>query len=339
MPPRNRVKTPLPAASWINLPGMRHVAGVLFLAGSLLACSPSSSDGGTGGSGGSKGSGGTGPEYGGRGGSGAGTGGSTGGAGGSSAGSGGSTGGGMDSAPEAPAAVTLPPPPSTCEAQPTARQTGAPVHTITVRPTVAAQAVELGISINTGSNQIKVSQLRFFVTRPVFIRADNTTVAADLVDATGKLLPYELALVDLEKPESLTLRLRAPAGEYNRLSLSIGVHGACNTGLPAALVYPLNAGGGMTWTWTTGYIFVFLQGSKGAGAPAPFAAHGGIVPPSAGAVPLTVTGNFGRPAAATTLEARLDRLIEVVEGPNQLDGGTKLMDRLPTADFWRVAAP
>ena len=91
-------------------------------------------------------------------------------------------------------------------------------------------------------------------------------MSAELVDAAGKPLPYGLALVDLDKPDSLTLRLRAPAGEYDRLSLSIGVYPACNSGpQPAALVYPLNAGGGMTWTWTLGYIFVFMEGNKGGG--------------------------------------------------------------------------
>ena len=163
---------------------------------------------------------------------------------------------------------------------------------------------------------------------------------ADLVDGAGKLLPYGLALVDLDKPDSLTLRLRAPAGEYDRLSLSIGVYPACNAGpQPAALVYPLNAGGGMTWTWTLGYIYVFMEGNKGAGTPAPFAAHGGMFPPSAGADPAGGDGRLRAPGAGPVLEARLDQLIDVVDGQNDIEGGMKLIERLPTADFWRVGKP
>ncbi len=245
----------------------------------------------------------------------------------------------MDSAPEAPA-VQLPPPPVSCEQQPAARHSDAPVHTVTVKPTFAGQAVELGVPIDNGSARVTLSQLRFFVTQPVFSRTGGQPVSAELVDVAGKPLPYGLALVDLEKPDSLKLRLRAPAGEYDRLSLSIGVYPACNSGpQPAALVYPLNAGGGMTWTWTLGYIFVFMEGNKLAGTPAPFAAHGGMFPPGAGAVPLAASGAVGRPAAVTVLEARLDQLIEVVEGQNDIEGGMKLMERLRTADFWRVTTP
>jgi hypothetical protein len=316
MPPRNRVKTPVPAASWISLGRMRAVAALAAVALVVLAgCNPDScddeddcppppdarpmADAGT-------------ME----------TAAPT-----------------LDSAPDAPA-IQLPPPPATCEERPSPRHEGAPVHTFTVKPTLGGQAVELGVPVMAGGVRVTLSQLRFFVTRPVLVgRAGQAPVAAELVDATGKLLPYGLSLLDLEKPDSLTLRLRAPAGQYDRLSLSIGVYPACNSGpQPAALVYPLNAGGGMTWTWTSGYIFVFMEGSKGASPGAPFAAHGGIFPPSAGAVPLDAAGAFG-PSAPTVLEARLDRLVEAVDGQNHIEGGMKLMERLPTAEFWRMSSP
>jgi hypothetical protein len=244
----------------------------------------------------------------------------------------------IDSAPDAPA-VQLPPPPATCEVNPAARHPAAPVHTFTVKPTFGAKAVELGEPTFSGAKVVTVTQLRFFVTQPVFLRAGADPMPAELVDAAGKPLPYGLALVDLEKPDSLTLRLRAPAGDFDRLSLSIGVYPACNTAAPAALVYPLNPSGGMSWIWTLGYIFVYLEGGKGAGVPTAFAAHAGIYPPGAGAVPLTATGSFGRSTVPTVLEARLDQLVDAVESENHIEGGMKLMARLPTADFWRVIGP
>jgi hypothetical protein len=243
-----------------------------------------------------------------------------------------------DSAPDT-LMIPLPAPPATCEASPAPRLPQEPVHIFTVKPTIGGQAVELGVPITVGGSKVTLSQMRFFVTMPVLGRPAETAVYAELVDAAGKPLPYGLALVDLEKPESLTLRLRAPASDYNLLSLSIGVHPACNAGpLPAALVYPLNANGGMTWTWTLGYIFLFLEGNKNVGTPAPFAAHGGVFPPNSGAIPLATYFDRGT-TGPRVLEARLDKLIEAAEGQSHIGGGTKVMERLPTSDLWKVTVP
>jgi hypothetical protein len=243
-----------------------------------------------------------------------------------------------DSAPDT-LMIPLPPPPATCEASPAPRLPQEPVHIFTVKPTIGGQPVELGVPITVGGSKVTLSQLRFFVTTAVLGRPAETAVWAELVDAAGNPLPYGLALVDLDKPESLTLRLRAPVGDYNLLSLSVGVHPACNAGpLPAGLVYPLNASGGMTWTWTSGYIFLYLEGNKNAGTPTPFAAHGGVFPPNSGAIPLATYFDRGT-TGPRVLEARLDKLIEAAEGQGHLAGGMKVMERLPTSELWKVTAP
>ena len=97
------------------------------------------------------------------------------------------------------------------------------MHTFTVKPTIGGQAVELGVPINVGGSKVTLSQLRFFVTQPCWAARPRPRCGAELVDAAGKPLPYGLALVDLDKPDSLTLRLRAPAG---RLRPAVAVRSA-----------------------------------------------------------------------------------------------------------------
>jgi hypothetical protein len=238
---------------------------------------------------------------------------------------------------QGPASAADPPWPRTCEASPPANHAGAPTLALALRPTLGAGAVELGVATAALGRRITLAELRFFVTHVVLRAADGKGVLADLLDEQGRMRPYGVQLVDLESEDTLTLRLRAPAGEYTGLSLGIGLSPACNVGNPATREFPLNAGGGMSWAWIGGYIFVRLGGgaTDDKGASEGFMAHAGMFPPDAGAVRLVVPGRVvvGGANAALPLHARLDDLIEVSFGSNDIEGGMKLLARLPSARF------
>jgi hypothetical protein len=86
-------------------------------------------------------------------------------------------------------------------------------------------------------------------------------------------------------------------------------------------------------------VFVYFQGSvEGGPMPAPFAAHGGVYPPDAGAIPTVAHGRLTG-TGPHLLEARLDPLLEVINGPDHLGNGMKLIGRLPSAEFWRLGSP
>nr|PZN23103.1 MAG: hypothetical protein DIU78_14505 [Pseudomonadota bacterium] len=71
-----------------------------------------------------------------------------------------------------------------------------------------------------------------------------------------------MQLVDADEPNSHALSLAAPPGAYQKLSIGIGLPAACNAGDPTLRVFPLNADGGMYWTWGTRYVFLRMEGTR-----------------------------------------------------------------------------
>lgn len=71
-------------------------------------------------------------------------------------------------------------------------------------------------------------------------------------------------LVDTEEPSSLTLRLPDPIpnARYQSLSFTLGVDSVDNHGGPQeGALDPIH---GMYWTWSTGFIFLKLEGTAAA---------------------------------------------------------------------------
>ena len=241
-----------------------------------------------------------------------------------------------DVAPPVPWDPALPPLPATCDEAPAPGHASGGTVTLAIQPTLGGAPVELGVPATSGNRRFRLSNVRMFVGHPVLLRAGRPGVLADLIDARGKPLPYGVQLVDLDDPATLSLRLRAPAGSYDGLAVAIGLSPACNTGNPAAKMFPLNAGGGMTWIWTFGYVFVLIEGTVDvSGTAGDFAAHGGAFPPTAGPVVVRATGRLQIPGTApVVLGARLDDLAEAaLEGNGHLEAGITVMARLPRAQF------
>lgn len=83
-----------------------------------------------------------------------------------------------------------------------------------------------------------------------------------LADQTGTLtsFPDSYHLLDAGDSASLTIRLRADARPFRRISFQAGVDSIRNiSGAQTGALDPLN---GMFWTWNTGYINVRLEGQS-----------------------------------------------------------------------------
>lgn len=85
-----------------------------------------------------------------------------------------------------------------------------------------------------------------------------------LVNARGEIYPAsaDYYLVDDAKPETKSIALRVPAGEYTHLRYTLGVDSARNvSGAQTGVLDPVN---GMFWTWSSGYVMAKLEGLSAA---------------------------------------------------------------------------
>jgi hypothetical protein len=169
-------------------------------------------------------------------------------------------------------------------------------------------------AVTRAGSELRLSLFKFFLTQPQLLAAGGTEVEAELVGESGLPLPYGLSLIDADDESTQLLRLAAPAGTYEGLRISVGVPEPCNGGDPTTHVFPLNADGDMWWTWGNQYMFVRVEGEKGApGAPEPeaFFHHVGFQPAF---VTVTLPAALSVSASPTTASVKLgldvDRLIE-----------------------------
>lgn len=126
------------------------------------------------------------------------------------------------------------------------------------------------VALSSGA-RVTASKARLFVADVALVSDAGERVAAELVDEAGARLPYGLTLLDLERPESLGLSLKAPAGRYRALSLSLGVPARCASGAPlnhadaSAMAAPLDVDSDMYWSWSPGYVFLKFEGQVATG--------------------------------------------------------------------------
>lgn len=135
--------------------------------------------------------------------------------------------------------------------------------------------------LGRGGREWRLSLFKLFIADPFLVGDDDTLHPAELVTVDGTPLPYALELVDADAEATQLLRLKAEAGSYAGLRLSIGVPAACNTMDSTAQVYPLNPDSDMFWTWGSQFMFVRVEGStrKDAGVEwMPFLYHVGFDP-------------------------------------------------------------
>jgi hypothetical protein len=167
-------------------------------------------------------------------------------------------------APEQPAA------PAECFNEPQ-RGERVPMTRMPVRFVAGANAVEFAAPVTLSRGvEVTTTKARMLVSQVALIDTAGARQPAELVDANGQRLQYGVAMVDLERPESMALTFRAPPGEYRALALSIGVPRQCESGQTlnhsdaSAMKAPLDVDSDMFWSWDPGYVFLKFEGQLGA---------------------------------------------------------------------------
>jgi hypothetical protein len=155
--------------------------------------------------------------------------------------------------------------------------------------------------LNEAGNLIKISKLRYLISRIVLKKADGTTINFD-----------EYNLIDLSNPSSLTLSPAKPVitGEYTGVTFIYGFNEADNI---SGAYRDLNDA---DWNWPTmlggGYHFMQLDGTfdDATGAPQPFNFHNGTARVSEGVFEQNfIAFNFNENFTVTdntTIEIKMD---------------------------------
>jgi len=159
-----------------------------------------------------------------------------------------------------------PPAPTECLV-PSQVAEGAPVTHFDVRFVMGQAPITPGreVTSSTGT-KLQASKARFYLSQPKLVDAGGRQVPTDLLDEAGNRLPYGVTLVDFERPESMKVFLRVPAGSYRDLALSVGVPATCESGErlnhsdASAMKAPLDVDRDMYWTWNSGYVFLKFEG-------------------------------------------------------------------------------
>ena len=144
--------------------------------------------------------------------------------------------------------------------------------------------------------QFTVSRFEYYLSNLKFTKRDGTTYAA----------PDTYYLVNQDKPASLSFSVpNVPVGDYTGVSFLVGVD-AQKTGLtdPSTFTGDLNQANNMYWTWSSGHIFLKLEGTLVSANPTKnFLCHiGGYTDPYNALV--TAAPSFG----GSTLTVRTDRV-------------------------------
>lgn len=103
--------------------------------------------------------------------------------------------------------------------------------------------------INSSGEEFSVKVFKYYLSNIRLIKEDSSRYN----------LPETYWLVDAEKPLSFLNKLNnVPAGKYIGMEFMIGVDSATLAkGVQGGALDPSN---GMVWSWTTGYIFVKMEG-------------------------------------------------------------------------------
>ena len=133
---------------------------------------------------------------------------------------------------------------------------------------------------------------------------------ATVLGADGQPRIYNLQLVNLDDPSSLTIALAVAPGQYQALRFSVGVSSACNTLDPPNRSWPLSIESEMNWGWTM--LHARIEGFRLEPTRTGFMYHLGFPEQFR---TLSVVGDIAVPGAtARTLELNLDQLFVAPTG-------------------------
>jgi len=103
-----------------------------------------------------------------------------------------------------------------------------------------------------GGETFTVSTLRYYISNIKLLKNDGSSYAA----------PSSYFLIDVAKPSSANFTLgNVPVGDYTGASFVIGVDSTATKADPLQLTDALNPANNMYWVWSTGHIFMKLEGT------------------------------------------------------------------------------
>jgi hypothetical protein len=144
----------------------------------------------------------------------------------------------------------------------------APITRFGIHFMAGAEPLLMGSELTSANGAtFKTTKARMYLSEVALIGESGEQIPADLVDETGERFPFGLTLVDLERPESMGLHIRAPAGSYQGMAISVGVPATCsgsgaelNHTDASAMEPPLDVDSDMYWSWDPGYTFLKFEG-------------------------------------------------------------------------------
>jgi hypothetical protein len=154
---------------------------------------------------------------------------------------------------------------SLCAETPPPRRSDGAILEIPIAAQLAGKVMRFGEANVAGNGQtVTPLNLRFYLSGVILTKAGSATgsaqmVPVDIVDATGKVLPYGIQFYNADDPASQVLRVRAPVGDYSGITFSFGLGDDCNAGEPERSP-PLSATSQMTWPHGFGYLFFRYEG-------------------------------------------------------------------------------
>lgn len=156
--------------------------------------------------------------------------------------------------------------PSTCPELPALRSApGAVLSSFELRLVLDGKPLSFGQANATANGGSLVPlNVRFYLSEVQLLRADAEPVPVDVVTASGTAAPYGVYFFNAEDPQSSTLRVLAPPGDYTGISFVWGMRLDCNQLNPSTTKDPLTASSQMTWPHT-GFLFLRYEGRYSTG--------------------------------------------------------------------------
>lgn len=196
-------------------------------------------------------------------------------------------------------------PPAVCEQTPEISPTQTARFKLSLQAKMGGAAAELGTAMTaTSGHGYELTFFAFYLSDFQLVDQAAQAHPATVLGADGKPRVYNLQLINLDDPSSLSIELAAPPGHYQALRFSVGVSSACNTLDPPNRSWPLSIESEMNWGWTM--LHARIEGFRLDPTRQGFMYHLGF-PEEFRA--LTVLGDIELPrAASSALELDLEQL-------------------------------
>ena len=148
-----------------------------------------------------------------------------------------------------------------CPEHPTPQRTQGSLLSMPLHVFLQNQAFAFGQrnALSDGGSVVPLN-FRFYISEVALQRKTGESVTVDVLTAAGAPAPYGVHLFDAEEPNSSTLRVLAPAGDYAGLSFALGIELACNQLRPDRTAPPLTTDSQMTWPHSGGFLFLRYEG-------------------------------------------------------------------------------